>query len=204
VRPPPVAIFVVAALGLTTAVGVVATRTAAGADEPMPLPSDAASFGFVVEERAGPVPLLAATKPFTLALANGPVHGASADRDVAARARAIATRELGRYPAAFLRRVRLAGVVLTADLTEGETSIPSLPNVGGLLLLDVGSVERDLVHCLHHEIFHFFDLADDGQVAPDRTWEALNAPGFAYGSGGRPRTRTGPPCPPPARSCRTA
>jgi hypothetical protein len=102
-----------------------------------------------------------------------------------AQATAIVTRELGRYPVPFLRKIRLAGVVLTEDLAENETPIPSLPNVGGLLLIDVASVESDLVRSLHHEVFHFFDLADDGRVSPDPEWDALNPPNTSYGSGGR-------------------
>jgi hypothetical protein len=178
---------VVSALALAGGVGLVATRSAARTDDDTapPVPSDAASFGFVVRERCSGIPLLESTRSFTLALANGPVHGGPPDRDRFAERSAFVARELARYPESFLRRIRLAGIVLTEDLAEGETPIPSLPNVGGLLLLDVTSVESDLVHSLHHEIFHFFDLADDGSVAPDPAWAALNAPGFLYGSGGR-------------------
>jgi hypothetical protein len=131
------------------------------------------------------VPLLEATRRFELSLANGPVRGARPDPARASSGAAIVRRELDRYPASFLRKVHLAGVVLTEDLTESDMAIPSLPNVGGLLLLDVSSVESDLVRSLHHEIFHFFDLADDGRLSPDPEWAALNAPGFVYGSGGR-------------------
>ncbi|OJY29897.1 MAG: hypothetical protein BGO98_49740 [Myxococcales bacterium 68-20] len=175
-----------AALALAGGIGVVATRHAEGASDDGPaLPSDAATFGFVVRGHASGVALLESTKPFSLALANGPVHGVPPTSARLATASAIVSRELARYPVAFLRGVRLAGIVLTEDLAENEMPIPSLPNVGGLLLLDVSSVESDLVRSLHHEIFHFFDLADDGRVSPDAAWEALNPPGFVYGSGGR-------------------
>lgn len=185
-KPSPALIFVAASLALAAGAGVAATHASASdADEATPLPSDAAFFGFQVRGRAGAVPLLESTRRFELSLANGPVRGTPPDPPRASRAAAIVERELARYPTSFLRKVHLAGIVLTLDLTEGEMAIPSLPNVGGLLLLDVSSVESDLVRSLHHEIFHFFDLADDGRLAPDPEWAALNAPGFAYGSGGR-------------------
>ena len=175
-----------AALALASGMGVLATRNAEGASDDGPaLPSDAASFGFVVRGQASGVPLLESTKPFSLALSNGPVHGVPPTNGRLATASAIVSRELAQYPVAFLRGVRLAGIVLTEDLAESEMPIPSLPNVGGLLLLDVSSVESNLVRSLHHEVFHFFNLADDGRVSPDAKWEALNPPGFVYGSGGR-------------------
>jgi hypothetical protein len=186
VKPSPTSIFVVSAIALACGVGLVATRSAQGAaDDGPPLPSDAPSFGFVVRSRVTGVPLLESTKPFQLSLSNGPVHGVRPDPARLTRGALLVARELGRYPASFLRNVHLAGIVLTEDLSEGDTPIPSLPNVGGLLLLDVSSVESDLVRSLHHEIFHFFDLADDGTVSVDRSWDALNRPGFVYGSGGR-------------------
>jgi hypothetical protein len=175
-----------ATLALAGGMGVVATRNAEGASDDGPaLPSDATTFGFVVRGQASGIPLLESTKPFSLGLANGPVHGVPPTKGRLATASAIVSRELARYPVAFLRGVRLAGIVLTEDLAESDTPIPSLPNVGGLLLLDVAGVESDVVRSLHHEIFHFFDLADDGHVSPDAEWEALNAAGFVYGSGGR-------------------
>lgn len=81
--------------------------------------------------------------------------------------------------------MKLGGVVFVDDLFEGESPIPSLPNVAGLLLLDVHAAEGDLIRTLHHEIYHFVDLADDGHLSPDPAWESLNAPTFAYGAGGR-------------------
>ncbi len=185
-RPSPPAVFVVAALAFAGGIGVVATRSAEGAaDDNLPLPSDVTSFGFVVRGHAGAVALLEPTKPFVLGLANGPVHGERPSPGRFAIASSIVARELGRYSGSFLRKVRLAGVVVTESLAENDTPIPSLPNVGGLMLIDGSSAESDLVRSLHHEIFHFFDLVDDGRVCPDPEWSAMNAAGFAYGSGGR-------------------
>jgi hypothetical protein len=185
-KPSPASIFVAASVALAAGAGIAATHASASdSDETTPLPSDAAFFGFAVRGRASGVPLLESTRRFELSLANGPVRGTPPDPARASRAATIVDRELARYPTSFLRKVRLAGIVLTQDLTEGEMAIPSLPNVGGLLLLDVSSVESDLVRSLHHELFHFFDLADDGRLSPDPEWTVLNAPKFVYGSGGR-------------------
>jgi hypothetical protein len=188
-RPSPSSLFVGFAMVLAAAVGMLA-RSAAGAEDPSSkpsaLPSDATNLGFVpTGSPAHDVALLDATRPFRIALAHGPVHGVPAEPHRLAAARAIVARELLRYPRAFLQAIRMRGVVFADDLREGELAIPSLPNVGGLLLLDVDGTESDLVRGLHHEVFHFADLADDGSLAPDPSWDALNARGFAYGAGGR-------------------
>jgi hypothetical protein len=184
-QPSPIAVVIACILAAVGALGIAATRHEDGATTDGPdLPSDAVTFGFVVRSDE-PVPLLEATKPFRLELANGPVHGVPPTPAHFATASAIVRRELSRYPLDFLHRARLAGVVFVDDLAENEAPIPSLPNVGGLLLLDAAGVESDLVRGIHHEVFHFFDVADDGAVSPDPAWEALAPPGFIYGSGGR-------------------
>ncbi len=192
-RLSPSALFVASAMALAAGVGL-AARSAAGSEEATrdgALPSDAARLGFMVSTvesaRAdvGGVALLDATQPFRIELSHGPVSGTPPPKERLARARAIVTRELSRYPRTFLRAIRMRGIVFADDLAEGETSIPSLPNVGGLLLLDVNGTDADLTRGLHHEVYHFADLADDGTVSPDPSFDALNAKGFAYGAGGR-------------------
>src|SRR5690606_19670716 len=79
----------------------------------------------------------------------------------------------------------LQRIVLCEDLREDVRAIPSLPNYRHTLLLDVGAPPGFLRRLIHHESFHFVDLADDGTVQRDPTWEALNPPGFVYGHGGR-------------------
>jgi hypothetical protein len=186
VRPSPSALFLCGAVALTAAVGIAARSASGSEDHASVLPSDAAALGFVA---VGPavqgVAMVDATRPFRIELGHGPVHGGPAGAASLARARAIVARELARYPRAFLGAARLRGVVFTDDLHEGDNPIPSLPNVASLLLLDVAGSESDLVRGLHHEIFHFADLADDGSVSPDPAWDELNTPGFAYGAGGR-------------------
>jgi hypothetical protein len=170
----------------------VVAKNAAGADadearsRATALPTDALDLGFVpTGTPVRDVVLLDATRTFRIELAHGAIHGTVAEPRRLADARAVVTRELERYPPSFLRAIHMRGVVFADDLREGETAIPSLPNVGGLLLLDVAGSESDLVRGLHHEVFHFADLADDGTLDPDPAWTALNSPGFAYGAGGR-------------------
>ena len=190
VRPSASSLFVIGAMAFTAGVGILA-KSAAGAEESATvraraLPSDAAALGFTpIGAPVRNVALLDATRAFRIELGHGPIHGVAAEASRLASARAIVTRELSRYPATFLDAIRMRGIVFADDLREGEVSIPSLPNVGGLLLLDVAGTESDLVRGFHHEVFHFADLADDGSLAPDPAWEALNAPSFAYGAGGR-------------------
>jgi hypothetical protein len=185
IRPSASSLFVVGAIAIVVAVGALSQRAGARTSEFDGLPSDIETYGFVKKSEANGVALLDATREFRLGLGNGPVHGVAPRPARAAETKAIVTRELARYPRALLERVKLKGVVFADDLAEGENPIPSLPNVGGLLLLDVGSAERDLVRVFHHEIYHFVDLADDGALTPDPAWDALNARGFAYGAGGR-------------------
>jgi hypothetical protein len=190
VRPSGSSLFVIGAMAFAAGVGVLA-RSAAGAEDgaaarTRALPSDAPALGFTpVGTPVHDVALLDATRPFRIELGHGPIQGVAPERARLASCRAIMTRELSRYPRAFLGAIHMRGVVFADDLREGEVSIPSLPNVGGLLLLDVAGSESDLVRGLHHEVFHFADLADDGSLAPDAAWEALNAPSFVYGAGGR-------------------
>ena len=189
-RPSPSSLFVIAAIAFASGVGILAGNAAGseGGDtaSARALPSDAARLGFTpVGSAVQGVALLDATRVFRIELGHGPIHGVVPDPARLATARAIVTRELSRYPRAFMGAIRMRGIVFADDLREGETSIPSLPNVGGLLLMDVAGTESDLVRGFHHEVFHFADLADDGSLAPDPSWEALNAPGFVYGAGGR-------------------
>jgi hypothetical protein len=188
VRPSPSSLFVIGAMVLATGVGILA-KSAAGAEDSKKaraLPSDAAALGFTaVGAPVRDVALLDATRAFRIELGHGPIHGVPPEPARLASARAIVTRELSRYPSAFVSAIHMRGIVFADELREGETPIPSLPNVGGLLLLDVAGSESDLVRGFHHEVFHFADLADDGSLAPDPSWEALNVPSFTYGAGGR-------------------
>jgi len=183
-----VPIFILGAVITAAGVGVFARR-ASGAgdpqDEGLPLPVDAPTYGFSPMMRVNGVAVLEGTHDFRMALPNGPVKGAAPDKNRSAAATALLRRELARYPKGFFTKINMAGVVLASDLVENDTPIPSLPNVARLLLLDVDAAELDLVRAVHHEIWHFADLADDGVLSPDPKWRALNPPGTFYGAGGR-------------------
>jgi hypothetical protein len=131
------------------------------------------------------VELLVAMRGFELPLPNGVVSGDAGPEEATAAAAALVARELARLPAGFLAAARLRRVVLVGGLREGRAPIPSLPNYKGTLLLDVVGSPRYLERLLHHEVFHFADLADDDTVVADPAWAALNPPDFRYGRGGR-------------------
>lgn len=187
-RPSPVGIFVLGAVITAAGIGVFAGRASGAGDEQeegLALPVDVPTYGFSASARVNGVAVLEATRAFRMELPNGAVKGAQPEARHAATASAILRRELARYPNGFFGKVNLAGVVLASDLVEGDTPIPSLPNVARLLLLDVDAAEIDLVRAIHHEIWHFADLADDGVLSPDPAWRGLNPPNTFYGSGGR-------------------
>lgn len=190
-RPSPVAIFVLGAVVTAAAVGISAKRASGAGDEQeegLALPVDVPTYGFTKTPHVGRVngvAVLEATHDFRMELPNGPVKGTPPEKNRSAAAAGILKRELARYPNGFFTKVNLAGVVLASDLVENDASIPSLPNVARLLLLDIDAAEIDLVRAVHHEIWHFADLADDGVLSPDPQWRALNPPGTFYGSGGR-------------------
>jgi hypothetical protein len=93
--------------------------------------------------------------------------------------------ELERYEPSFLAAVGLHRVLLCRDLLEGTKSFPSMPNVQHTLILDTGSPAAFLRRLVHHELFHFADFADDGELKHDPAWAALNEKHFVYGFGGR-------------------
>jgi hypothetical protein len=145
------------------------------------------------------VELLTARSGFELPLGHGMVTGASATPEQVAFASRIVREELARLPAALLAAAELRRVVLCGSLREDRRPIPSLPNYNRTLLLDADAEETYLRRLVHHEIFHFIDLADDGSVLRDPAWTALNPAGFRYGQGGRamrgPEASVDPPPP---------
>jgi hypothetical protein len=128
---------------------------------------------------------LVAERPFHVQLAHGTVEGRVPSNAKLARAEAVLTRELARYPAGFLARVHLRRVLFCEDLEEAKKPIPSLPNHAATLLVDVDAGEAFLSRLVHHEVFHFLDFADDRLVTRDPDWERLNVPDFRYEGGGR-------------------
>lgn len=184
-KPAPSVLFIaIATLGVGAAYLLASTQGPLVPNAAAALPADLDAVGFRDTGRTHGVHVLMAERPFRLPLSQGPVTGQQASGIDLTRARAVLDAELGRYPAGLLSAAGLRGVVLLAGLREGTQPIPSLPNVTGLMLLDVNAPTGNIVWTLHHEIFHFVDLADDGQLAHDPAWIALT-PGFSYGAGGR-------------------
>lgn len=131
------------------------------------------------------VEILHVTQPFRLQLDSGVVAAEPPDEAAAAAAHVLVADELGLYPAPFPRRISLRRVALCRALREDGLPIPSLPNYQHTLLLDAEADPAFLRRVLHHEVFHFADLADDGQLLWDPEWDRLNPAGFEYGHGGR-------------------
>ncbi|MBW2459162.1 MAG: hypothetical protein JRI68_31990 [Deltaproteobacteria bacterium] len=131
------------------------------------------------------VEILHARTPFAVGLAHGPVAGHAADEGPLAAATVVLVDELSLLPRSFLERAGLRRVMLCAELREARRPIPSLPNYRNTLLLDAEASPSYLRRLIHHEVFHFADLADDGVVLADPGYRALTPPGFEYGSGGR-------------------
>lgn len=135
-------------------------------------------------QRETQVVALLARGDFTLKLANGPLEGSALSADRARVALTVIHRELQRYSPAVLRAAGLRRIVLAADLRESGKLISSLPNVAGSLLLDGSVSEAFLARLVHHELFHFFDFADEGRLRENAAWTEDNGL-FCYGEGGR-------------------
>lgn len=131
------------------------------------------------------VEILHADTELEITLDHGVITAGPAEEGALAVATVLVVDELTRLPRELLRKSGLARVMLVTNLTEERRAIPSLPNYNRSLILDVDASTVFLRRLLHHEVFHFIDLADDGEVLRDPAWERLNPPGFRYGAGGR-------------------
>jgi len=131
------------------------------------------------------VEFLSAARPVELTLANGSVRCEPAPRAHLAPAMAVVRAELARYEERFIAATRLKRVLFCEGLREGDIRVPSLPNYERSLLLDPDTDATFLRRLVHHEVFHFADYADDGELGRDAAWERLNDGWFSYGFGGR-------------------
>lgn len=131
------------------------------------------------------VEILHAMSGFELPLGHGVVSGTAARYDRLVEATRLIREELARHGPERFASAELRRVVLCAELREDRRPIPSLPNYNHTLILDVTGEDAYLQRLIHHELFHFIDLADDGTVLRDDAWEALNPPDFSYAHGGR-------------------
>ena len=131
------------------------------------------------------VEILHAAEPFTLPLQHGPLSGHPPTHHELDTSTRLVTDELGRYPKSFVEATQLRRVLLCRNLRESGRPIPSLPNYVSTLVIDVDAPDRYARRLVHHELYHFADLADDEQVRRDEDWAALNDRFFVYGDGGR-------------------
>jgi hypothetical protein len=148
--------------------------------------------GWAIDDSAGAqslvgrsgVHVLVAQREFRVSLAEGALRGGAVDSAEQQGFIEIVGNELSRYPAALLARAGLRYVLLCASLRRGGVRIGSLPNLESTLVLDVSASHDFLRRLVHHEVFHFIDFADDGQLEHDVEWAALNDHFFSYGNGG--------------------
>ncbi len=84
--------------------------------------------------------------------------------------------ELSKYPEETLRWLRVARLVLCADLREGERPLHGYVS-GSVIILDV-SCTSDVCfrETIHHEIFHVIDRFG----IDESRWQALNLQSFRY------------------------
>lgn len=94
--------------------------------------------------------------------------------------------EFQRYPKALIKKIKLRSVILCHQLYYGEQTRSGIPAFSSSSLwLDIEKYPWNyLIHTLHHEMYHFIDQMDDGEIRIDRGWELLNRKGFRYGKGG--------------------
>lgn len=124
-------------------------------------------------------------RPFALDLGGGRLSGQVPRAESADASARVVTRELLRYPRAFIDAIHLRRVILCQGLREDDRDIPSLPNYEHSLFLDVDAPDAFVARLIHHETYHFADFADDGSLGRDPEWARLNDRWFVYGSGGR-------------------
>lgn len=149
-------------------------------------PEDGLTGAFAASlKRGSGVEILRPEVPFELPLATGALAAAPPPPEQTERAAAVLHEELGRYPRSFIEKTRLRRVLVCDDLRERGKPIPSLPNYLSTLVLDVDAPPTYLRRLVHHELYHFVDLADDQEVKNDADWAALNDRWFVYGDGGR-------------------
>jgi hypothetical protein len=101
----------------------------------------------------------------------------------------LLVRELRVYPAELLKKAGIKRIVLCEDLgfdRQYRNAVPDFLNETYYLEIKRGANNpRYLSLVFHHDLFHFIDLRDDGQLYRDERWSSLNPPTFKYGTGGR-------------------
>jgi hypothetical protein len=130
------------------------------------------------------------TQPFRKS-GEGSIRGDPAPADALEAYAPILARELRKYPVPLLRRSGIREILLCRRLEAdgapaGGLSTPQ--EIAKRLYLNVEDPKRNderLRRVLHHEVFHFIDVAIGKEICAYAEWESLNAEGFGYGAGGR-------------------
>ncbi|MBI2900314.1 MAG: hypothetical protein HYY17_09020 [Planctomycetes bacterium] len=126
---------------------------------------------------------------YPLKTSHGPITGSPAPEKIVRAYSALLVREVSTYPDAFVRKLRLAKIVLADDLKfdgQKRAAIPDFEH--DILHLDPREGNHSKTYqqtVAHHELFHIVDWKDDGELYEDREWKKLNPAGFKYGEGGR-------------------
>jgi hypothetical protein len=99
--------------------------------------------------------------------------------------RGLLATQLRRYPAAFLRATKLERVVICKALeVGGQHRTASYDREHNVMYYEAVPTKAFSVAVIHHELFHFLDLAITDPGYKDPRWVKLNAPDFHYGQGG--------------------
>jgi len=110
--------------------------------------------------------------------------------------------ELLLYPRKVVDLCNIKTVSLCNNLSVNGQLRSAVPDFEHCTLhLDIAQNDSEAdypAHVLHHELFHFIDLKDDGKLYTDDRWAAINPAGFRYKGGGarvRWQSRTLKPTP---------
>lgn len=137
-----------------------------------------------IEETFG-VEVECATASFQASGEQWRLRGEAASLEESNRFLRLFAAELFLYPVNAVSASGLKRVVLCKGLTVHGQEVGGTASAGdGTLFLNVSNDSPLAASAaVHHELFHFFDYADDGIVGQDDRWSALNVPGFIYGCG---------------------
>eukprot|EP00899_Mesostigma_viride_P015427 jgi/Mesvir1/23886/Mv10675-RA.1 len=145
--------------------------------------ADGVPVSEVVHVATQPFALISKTRPMKMSVAGSPPPS-----DKRAYALGVYLRELATYPRAFLTAAGCERVVVASELTydmDARTAVPDSARCILFLNANLHS-EQYLRLVLHHDLFHMADymIVGPNYVHGDAEWQALNAPGFRYGTGG--------------------
>lgn len=118
---------------------------------------------------------------------------AASDPDIAKYARLL-TEEWSLYPIPFVRAAKTRRIVICRDLAlDGQVraAVPAFATDTMYFDVALGSYNEHFQRVvIHHEYFHVIDERL-GNMRLDPDWNALNPPGFKYGSGGEKMRTSG-------------